>query len=88
MDSLQVWKSFPREAMKIPAKGDLTLPLTVKKGKAGLPHHFYFIIAHQRKYFGISILHISIPELKHVLNTLFLLYWGQILLSQIPTQWW
>lgn len=87
MDSLQVWKSFPREAMKIPAKGDLTLPLTVKKGKAGLPHHFYFIIPHQRKYFGISILHISIPELKHVLNTPFLLYWGQILLSQIPTQW-
>lgn len=63
------------------------LQLPMQKGKASLPHTLSFdiIIPHQRKYFGITILHIYISEIKHLLSTLLKLYWGQILLSRIPT---
>lgn len=61
---------------------------TEGKGKLASSLSFDIIIPHQRKYFGIIILHIYIFEIKHLLSTLFKLFWRPILLSQMPTQLW
>jgi len=43
--------------------------LCSRERQAAITLSFAFTIPHQRKYFGISILHIYIPEIKHLLNT-------------------
>lgn len=82
---LQAWKRFPPEALQ---RDEILQSLYRRERQARLTLSFDIIIPHQRKYFGITSLHIYNSEIKHLLSTLFKLYWGQILLSWIPTQLW
>lgn len=84
----QVWKSFPQKPHKNQLNIKLSFPTKERKGKLVSPFLLIFNIPHQKKIFWHIYLKYFIPEIKQLLNTLITFYWGQILLSQIPTQFW